>query len=420
MDKASSRPIQGAARGALGSDALPLALHAFRIQATDGHARCGLFQTAHGTIRTPVFAPVGTQGTVKALEPRDLEDAACELLLANAYHLYLRPGHARVAQLGGLHEFMQWRGPILTDSGGFQVFSLAHARQVNEDGVVFRSHIDGQRHVYTPELAMRIQESLGSDIAMVLDECAEPADRAYARQALARTHRWAAACKTSHRLETQALFGIVQGGVFAELRRESIEAIAALDFDGLAIGGLAVGETKEQMYRTLALTCPALPVAKPRYLMGVGAPEDIVEAVHWGVDMFDCVLPTRMARNGGVLHPQGRLNLKNAGHAAAREPIQADCPCYACTRFTRAYLHHLVRRKEITGLRLCTLHNVTFMQRLMQDIRSAIERGRWLAFRQAFQRRFQLSDQAARHRQRALRRQARTPSMSRAGPRGPA
>lgn len=382
-------------------------LFSFQIHAVDGQARTGTFQTAHGPIQTPVFAPVGTQATVKTLEPRDLREAGCDLVLANAYHLYLRPGHEQIAALGGLHQFMQWPHPILTDSGGFQVFSLAHQRQITEQGITFKSHLDGSQHFYSPQLAIRIQSDLGSDIAMVLDECAPPADRAYLEPSLAKTHRWAEACRQAHTGDTQALFGIVQGGIFEDLRVQSATFLAQLDFPGYGIGGLAVGETKEEMNRTLAFTCPALPRSRPRYLMGVGAPEDIVDAVYHGVDMFDSVLPTRIARNGTVLHPEGRLNLKNAVHATAEEAIDINCPCYTCRHFSRAYLHHLVRCREISGLRLCTIHNVVFMQQLMKDIRQAIGAGTLAAFRQSFKARYRIANQAARHEQRQRWRTAR-------------
>ncbi len=263
----------------------------------------------------PAFAPVGTLANVKTLEPRDLHELQAELILANTYHLYLRPGHRLVEQMGGLHDFMAWDGPILTDSGGYQVFSLADARELDDDGVTFRSHIDGSAHRFTPESVMEIEQALGPDIAMVLDECPDPLDRAYNEQALARTHRWAERCKAAHTRADQALFGIVQGGVFPDLRQQSAEFLTSLDFDGYAIGGLAVGETKEQMYATLDDVCPVVPADRPRYLMGVGAPEDIVEAVYRGVDMFDCVLPTRIARNASLFTPEGRINLRNARFA---------------------------------------------------------------------------------------------------------
>ncbi|MCB1048488.1 MAG: tRNA guanosine(34) transglycosylase Tgt, partial [Calditrichaeota bacterium] len=349
----------------------------------------------------PAFAPVGTLANVKTLEPRDLRASGCELILANTYHLYLRPGHQLVAEMGGLHHFMGWDGPILTDSGGFQVFSLAHQRRLDDDGVTFRSHIDGSRHRFTPEFVMEIEQALGPDIAMVLDECAEPLDHAYLQNALDRTHRWAERCKAAHSRPDQALFGIVQGGIFPELRERSANFLRALDFPGYAVGGLAVGETKEQMYATLDVTCPHLPVDKPRYLMGVGAPEDIIEAVYRGIDMFDCVLPTRIARNGALLTPDGRLNMRNAQYAADPRPVQEDCGCYTCQTFSRAYLRHLYKAGELSALRLGTIHNVHFMATLMAEIRAAIRQNTFDDFRAAFLERYQISNQQVRHQQRA-------------------
>jgi queuine tRNA-ribosyltransferase len=298
---------------------------------------------------------------------------------------------------------MGWNGPILTDSGGYQVFSLAHRRALDEDGVTFRSHIDGSRHRFTPERVMEIEQALGADIAMVLDECPDPLDRDYNLAALARTHRWAVRCQEAHQRADQALFGIVQGGIFPDLRRQSAEFLGALDFPGYAVGGLAVGETKEQMYRTLEETCPHLPVDKPRYLMGVGAPEDIVEAVARGIDFFDCVLPTRIARNGALLTPYGRLNIRNAEHAEDDRPVQEDCECYTCRTFSRAYLRHLFKAKEITGLRLATIHNLYYMLQLMAEIRAAIQEGTFEDFRTAFWSSYAMSDQVVRHEQRRKR-----------------
>ena len=335
------------------------------------------------------------------MEPRDLHEAGCQLILANTYHLYLRPGHLLVDQMGGLHQFMRWSGPILTDSGGFQVFSLAHQRKLDADGVTFRSHIDGSLHRFTPERVMEIEQALGADIAMVLDECAEPLDRGYMLQALARTHRWAERCKAAHTRPDQALFGIVQGGIFPELRLQSAALLRELDFAGYAIGGLAVGESKEAMYETLDITCPALPADKPRYLMGVGAPEDVVEAVYRGVDFFDCVLPTRLARNGALLTPDGRLNMRSAQYAADPNPVQEGCGCYTCRTFSRAYLRHLYKAGEITALRLGTIHNVYFMTDLMRQIRRAIAEGSFADFRSSFVERYQISNQQVRHEQRA-------------------
>ena len=334
------------------------------------------------------------------MDPRDLQASGCELILANTYHLYLRPGHKLVEELGGLHQFMAWSGPILTDSGGFQVFSLAHQRKVDDDGVTFRSHIDGSSHRFTPERVMEIEQALGPDIAMVLDECPDPLNYAYNQAALQRTHRWAARCKAVHNRADQALFGIVQGGVFPDLRAESVDFLRKLDFPGYAIGGLAVGETKEEMYSTLDVTCPLMPVDKPRYLMGVGAPEDIVEAVYRGIDMFDCVLPTRIARNGALLTPTGRINMRSAQYAADPAPVQADCGCYTCRTFSRAYLRHLYKANEITALRLGTIHNVHFMLELMRQIRAAIAENTFADFRLAFLERYQISNQKVRHEQR--------------------
>jgi queuine tRNA-ribosyltransferase len=379
---------------------MPSPFH-FTLERQEGAARLGSFETPHGKIALPTFAPVGTQANVKTLEPRDLHEAGCQLVLANTYHLYLRPGHGLVEQLGGLHRFMGWRGPILTDSGGFQVFSLAHQRKLDEDGVTFRSHIDGSLHRFTPERVMEIEQALGPDIAMVLDECAEPLDRAYLVKALDRTHRWAERCKAAHTRPDQALFGIVQGGVFPDLRQESAAFLRALDFPGYAIGGLAVGETKEAMYATLDVTCPALPADKPRYLMGVGAPEDIVEAVHRGIDLFDSVLPTRLARNGGLLTPTGRINMRSAQYAEDTRPVQEGCGCYTCRTFSRAYLRHLYKAGEISALRLGTIHNVYYMMELMRQIRAAIAAGAFADFRTSFLSQYQISNQQTRHEQRA-------------------
>lgn len=375
----------------------------FEHHAQDGQARLSTFHTPHGPIPMPAFAPVGTLANVKTLEPRDLTQANVRLVLANTYHLYLRPGHELVARMGGLHRFMGWDGPILTDSGGYQVFSLAHRRRVDEEGVTFRSHIDGSQHRFTPERVMEIEQALGADIAMVLDECPDPLDRGYNEEALARTHRWAERCLAAHTRTDQALFGIVQGGIFPDLRAQSAAFLSGLDFPGYAVGGLAVGETKEQMYTTLDATCPHLPAHKPRYLMGVGAPEDVVEAVYRGIDFFDCVLPTRIARNGAVLTPQGRVNIRNAQFAEDPDPIQEGCGCYTCQHFSRAYLRHLIKAKEISGLRLATIHNVHFMQDLMAQIRQAIQSGTFGAFRAEFLARYTISDQQTRHEQRRKR-----------------
>lgn len=379
----------------------------FELRQRSGDARLGVFHTPHGPIHMPAFAPVGTLANVKTLEPRDLAETGCELVLANTYHLYLRPGHELVERLGGLHRFMAWDGPILTDSGGYQVFSLAHNRRLDDDGVTFRSHIDGGLHRFTPESVMAIEQALGPDIAMVLDECPDPLDRGYNMEALRRTHRWAERCKAAHVRADQALFGIVQGGIFADLRQASAEFLTRLDFAGYAIGGLAVGETKPEMYATLDRTCPALPGDKPRYLMGVGAPEDIVEAVYRGVDLFDCVLPTRIARNGALLTPQGRINLRNAQYAEDPHPVQEGCDCYTCRTFSRAYLRHLYKAREVNALRFGTIHNVHFMQNLMREIREAIAQDRYEEYRAGFLAGYEISDQVVRHAQRQRRVEAR-------------
>ena len=379
---------------------------AFQIHRTDGKARRSTFLTPHGPVEMPAFAPVGTAANVKTLEPRDLTELGVSILLANTYHLYLRPGHDRIERLGGLHNFMGWDGPILTDSGGYQVFSLAHRRQLDADGVTFRSHIDGSVHRFTPERVIEIEEQLGADIAMVLDECADPHDPDYLAQALSRTHAWAERCRTAHSRADQALFAIVQGGIYPELRAESARILTGLDFPGYAIGGLAVGETKEQMYATLDATCPHLPAHKPRYLMGVGAPEDIVEAVWRGVDLFDCVLPTRIARNGALLTSAGRFNIRNARFAEDTRPIQEACDCYTCRTFSRAYLRHLIISGEISGLRLATIHNMHFMQQLMEQIRTAISQNTFASFRTEFLQAYQITDQRVRHEQRRRRAEA--------------
>jgi queuine tRNA-ribosyltransferase len=378
----------------------------FELHNSSGTARLSTFHTPHGPIRMPAFAPVGTQANVKTLEPRDLHEVGCDLVLANTYHLYLRPGHKLIERMGGLHEFMGWDRPILTDSGGYQVFSLSNQMRLDVDGVTFRSHIDGSLHRFTPEDVVSIQQALGPDIAMVLDECPDPLDWDYNQEALARTHRWAERCKDAHSKPDQALFGIVQGGIFPSLRQASAHFLSDLDFTGYAVGGLAVGETKRQMYSTLDQTCPFLPVGKPRYLMGVGAPEDIVEAVHRGIDMFDCVLPTRIARNGSLFTPEGRINLRNAKFAEDTRPVQEDCTCYTCRTFSRAYLRHLYKAGEISALRLGTIHNVHFVLDLMSMIRAAIAADTFGEFRSQFKEKYQISNQAARHEQRQKRQEA--------------
>ncbi len=356
----------------------------FEVTAVDGAARNGRFHTPHGPIHTPVFAPVGTQATVKALKPDDLAALGATLVLSNTYHLYLRPGDELVRELGGLHHFMQWPGPILADSGGFQVFSLSQTRKIDADGVTFQSHLDGSHHRFTPESSIAIQENLGADIIMAFDECPPPTDYDYVKGSLARTHPWLERCVAAKTRDDQALFGIVQGGIFPDLRAESAAFVTGLDLPGYAIGGLAVGETKAQMVATLDATVPHLPTHKPRYLMGVGEPEDLVNAVLRGVDIFDCVAPTRLARHGTAYVRGGRLNLRNAAHARDAAPIAADCGCYTCQHFSRAYLRHLVKADEILAHVLLSIHNVHFLIDLMGQMRAAIEKGTLQTFADEF------------------------------------
>src|SRR5260221_3926687 len=359
-------------------------MFSFDLQATCGAARVGAFQTPHGALPTPVFAPVGTQATVKAVEPRELRELGATLVLANTYHLYMRPGDDLVREMGGLHRFMAWDGPMLTDSGGFQVFSLGTLRSIDEDGVTFRSHLDGSVHRFTPEKSIQIQHNLGADIIMCFDECPPPLDYEAVHTAVARTHVWAARCMEEHHRSgdttRQALFGIVQGGIFPDLRLNSVQTLTALDFPGFAVGGLAVGETKAQMNETLDLTVPALPQDKPRYLMGVGSPEDLVNEIARGIDIFDCVLPTRVARNGAAMTRRGRLNLRNLRHATEDMPLEEGCTCYACTTFSRAYIRHLVKANEILGHQLLSLHNLHLLLTLMREMRVAILEGTFAAY----------------------------------------
>lgn len=344
----------------------------FELLATRGRARAGVLHTPHGDVPTPVFMPVGTQATVKTMTPRDLREVGASLILANTYHLYLRPGAEIVAKMGGLHRFMAWEGPILTDSGGFQIFSLQGLRQVDEDGVTFRSHLDGSLHRFTPESVIAVQEQLGADIIMALDECPNPHDYAYNVAALERTHRWAERCLRAHTRPDQALFGIVQGGVFPDLRAQSAAFLTRLDFPGYGIGGLSVGETKAEMHAVLDLLDTLLPPEKPRYLMGVGTPEDLLACVVRGVDMFDSALPTRLARHRAALTRTGRINLRNARHAEDPGPLEPGCTCYTCQTFSLAYLHHLVKADEILGLHLLTIHNLHLMLTVAREIREAI------------------------------------------------
>ena len=347
----------------------------FQINARDNRARAGMFTTPHGTLLTPVFAPVGTQATVKTLTPEHLKEINASLVLSNTYHLYLRPGDELVSEMGGLHNFMQWPGPMLTDSGGFQVFSLAQTRKIDDDGVTFKSHIDGSTHHFTPEKSIAIQENLGADIIMAFDECSDPNDHAYSKLAMERTHRWAERSLSAQTRTDQALFGIVQGGVQADLRAESARYIASLDTPGIAIGGLSVGETKQEMHESLDIVTPLLPQNKPRYLMGVGTPEDLIDGVARGIDIFDCVLPTRLARHHAAFAPEGRLNLMNAAFARDDGPIDETCDCYTCKTFTRAYIRHLIVAKEYLAGTLISIHNLRALIRLMEQIRTYIVDG---------------------------------------------
>ena len=344
----------------------------FELIARDGNARAGIFHTPHGDIPTPIFAPVGTQATVKAVTPDQLSEIGTQLVLANTYHLYLRPGADLVAEMGGLHQFMQWPRPILTDSGGFQVFSLAEMRKIDDDGVTFKSHIDGSTHRLTPEKSIEIQEKLGADIIMAFDECAQPYDRAYSQRAMERTHTWAERSLRAHTNQDQALFGIVQGGSFADLRQHSAEALTALDFPGYAIGGLSVGETKPEMNAMIEVVNAILPPGKPRYLMGVGAPEYLVNGIQRGADIFDCVLPTRLARHQAAMTRKGRLNLLNAAYIHDPRPIDESCSCYTCQKFSRAYLRHLIVAKEMLAATLVSIHNLNMLLDLTRQARQAI------------------------------------------------
>ncbi|MDR1514588.1 MAG: tRNA guanosine(34) transglycosylase Tgt [Synergistaceae bacterium] len=348
-------------------------------------ARAGELFTPHGVIETPLFMPVGTQASVKAMSPHELEELGAQIILGNTYHLYLRPGADIVEAAGGLHSFMNWPRGILTDSGGFQVFSLRQLRKITDDGVEFRSHINGSAHFMTPELSIGVQERLGSDVAMCFDECVKlPATEETSRVAMERTLKWALRCKKFHTREDQALFGIVQGALYSDQRIECASRLMEMDFPGYAIGGLSVGEPKEEMYRILDAVAPVLPRGRPRYLMGVGMPDNLVESVARGVDMFDCVLPTRNGRNGSLLTWRGRINIKNAAYERDFGPIDEQCGCYACRNFTRAYLRHLYKCGEILSARLCSLHNLYFLTNLMKKARSEIIKGSFPDFYKNF------------------------------------
>ncbi|HIL31506.1 MAG TPA: tRNA guanosine(34) transglycosylase Tgt [Dehalococcoidia bacterium] len=378
----------------------------FQLQHTDGSARAGELVTPHGKALTPFFMPVATQATVKALTPEEVWGVGAQVVLSNAYHLYLRPGVETVSKLGGLHKFMGWDGPILTDSGGFQAFSMGPLRKVSDDGIKFRSHIDGSEHNFTPKLATANQEGLAPDIAMCFDQCiAYGATEAEVRQAMDRTYRWAQDCFDVHQASLtgaasgQALFGIVQGGTFEELRDESARAISAIPFHGYAVGGLAVGENKEDLYRFTGQVTELLPQDKPRYLMGVGSPEDLVEGVARGIDMFDCALPTRVARNGSMFTPEGRVDISKARYAEQQGPLDETCDCYTCQNYSAAYLRHLFRAKELLGLRLASIHNLRFVLSLMERMRAAIFEDRFESFRREFMDAYKPANEVARQQQ---------------------
>ena len=348
-------------------------------------ARRGTLHLPHGDVQTPIFMPVGTQATVKAMSPDEMHEIGTQILLSNTYHLFLRPGHEIIRELGGLHQFMHWDKPILTDSGGFQVFSLSEMRKVKEEGVEFRSHLDGSKCFITPEYDMEIQQALGADIAMAFDECSPyPCDYDRATAAMNRTRRWAKRCIDVHTREDQALFGIVQGAFYKDLRIESAKTLADLDFPGYGIGGLSVGEPKPMMYELLEEIEPYMPANKPRYLMGVGSPDCLLEGVERGVDMFDCVLPTRIARNGTVFTKHGRLVIRNQIYARDPRPLDEDCDCWVCRNFSRAYIRHLIKAGEILGARLTSYHNLYFLLRMMDQIREAIEQDRFTEYKKEF------------------------------------
>jgi len=363
----------------------------------DTRARAGELTTRHGTVPTPVFMPVASQGTVKTLTPEEVTDIGFNMILANTYHLYLRPGIDIIEESGGLHKYMGWNGAILTDSGGYQVFSLARLRRVSDEGVVFRSHIDGSEHPITPELAVEYQEALGADIIMALDEC--PAhDESFKKTQIAmnRTHHWAERCLEAHKRSDQALYAIVQGGTSPELRRQSARYLASLDFPGYAIGGLSIGEPKEVTGAIIDETVPHLPEDKPRYLMGVGSPEDILEGVSRGIDMFDSALPTRVARNGALFTRSGRVNIRNAVFSRMKEPLEPGCECYTCRTFSTSYLHHLFNARELLAYRLATIHNLTFISRLMSETRQAIRNNTFNSFKKGFLSGYRTTDERTR------------------------
>lgn len=369
----------------------------FTLVDAEGDARAGALHTPHGDVPTPAFMPVATQGSVKALDSADLRDIGANIVLANTYHLYLRPGTDIVDEHGGLHGFMRWDGATLTDSGGFQGFSLEHLRRITEHAIIFKSHIDGSEHVLSPEAAIQHQEKIGADIIMPLDICAAAdSDRETVDDAVDKTNRWLLRCVEAHTRADQRLFGIVQGGLFPELRRKSAEFITGVGFPGYSIGGLSVGESKQAMYDTVSLTTPMLPTDAPRYLMGVGSPEDLVECVARGIDMFDCVLPTRIARNGALFVREGRLNITAGRFKQRYAPIEDGCDCYTCREYSAAYVHHLFRAKELLAYRLATIHNLRFILRLMEEMRAAICAGEFAEYRREFHSRFTPPDERVR------------------------
>ena len=353
-------------------------------------ARRGVVHTPHGDIQTPIFMPVGTLATVKAMSPEELKnDVKAQIILSNTYHLYLRPGHDIVKEAGGLHKFMNWDRPILTDCGGFQVFSLSSLRKISEEGVLFNSHLDGSKHMFTPEKVMEIEEALGADIIMAFDECCPyPADYDYVKKSMERTTRWAVRCKEAHKTENQGLFGIIQGGFYKDLREQSAKNLISLDFPGYAIGGISVGEPKEEFLDILRYTTPLMPENKPRYLMGVGSPDYLIEASLAGIDMCDCVLPTRLARHGTALTSKGKLVIRNQNFARDWNKLDDECDCYTCKNYTRAYLRHLIKTNEILGMRLLSLHNLRFLTKLMERVRIEIEHDNLLAFREEFYKKY--------------------------------
>ena len=353
-------------------------------------ARRGVVHTLHGDIQTPIFMPVGTQATVKSMTPEELKnDVKAQIILANTYHLYLRPGHKLVEEAGGLHKFMNWDKPVLTDSGGFQVFSLSKLRKISEEGILFNSHHDGSKHMFTPEKVMEIEEALGADIIMSFDECCPyPSTYEYTKKSMERTTRWAKRCKTAHTTSNQGLFGIIQGGFYKDLRKISAEDLISLDFPGYAIGGISVGEPKKEFLDILRYTTPLMPENKPRYLMGVGTPDYLIESALAGIDMCDCVLPTRLARHGTALTSKGKLVIRNANYERDFGKLDEECDCYTCKNYSRAYIRHLVKTNEILGIRLLSLHNLRFLTRLMENVRDAIEQDNLLGFREEFYKKY--------------------------------